>query len=65
MLGLNELQEFVRDYTPEWTEKETGIPAAEIVALAREASADKPAVIFHFGYRGAHLPTRSTCAARS
>ena len=55
VLGLNELQDFVRDYTPEWTEKETGIPAAEIVALAREVSADKPSVIFHFGYRGAHL----------
>ena len=55
VLGLNELQEFVRDTTPEWAEKETGIPAAEIVALAREVSADKPAVIFHYGYRGAHL----------
>ena len=55
VLGLNELQEFVRDTTPEWAEKETGIPAAEIVALAREVSADKPSVIFHYGYRGAHL----------
>ncbi|MRR13233.1 molybdopterin oxidoreductase, partial [bacterium] len=55
VLGLNELQDFVRDYTPEWAEKETGIPSAEIVALAREVSADKPSVIFHYGYRGAHL----------
>jgi thiosulfate reductase/polysulfide reductase chain A len=54
VLGLSELQDFVRDYTPEWAEKETGIAAAEIVALAREISEDKPAVIFHFGYRGAH-----------
>jgi thiosulfate reductase / polysulfide reductase chain A len=34
--------------------KETGIPADEIVALAREMSKDKPSVIFHFGYRGAN-----------
>jgi thiosulfate reductase/polysulfide reductase chain A len=54
VLGLNELQDFVQAYTPEWAEKETGIPAADIVALAREMSNDKPAVIFHFGYRGAH-----------
>ena len=54
VLGLSELQAFVQPYTPEWAEKETGIPAAEIVALAREMSKDKPSVIFHFGYRGAH-----------
>jgi thiosulfate reductase/polysulfide reductase chain A len=53
---LAALKEFVKDYTPEWAAKETGIPASEIVALAREVSADKPAVIFHFGYRGAHHP---------
>jgi thiosulfate reductase/polysulfide reductase chain A len=54
VLGLNELQDFVQSCTPEWAEKETGIPAAEIVVLAREMSKDKPAVIFHYGYRGAH-----------
>ena len=54
VLGLSELQDFVQPYTPEWAEQETGIPAAEIVALAREMSKDKPAVVFHFGYRGAH-----------
>jgi thiosulfate reductase / polysulfide reductase chain A len=52
--GLEDLREFVRDYTPEWAEAETGIPAVQIVALAREVSQDKPSVIFHFGYRGAH-----------
>jgi thiosulfate reductase/polysulfide reductase chain A len=51
--GLKELQEFVRPYTPQWAEEETGIPAEEIVDFAREISKDKPAVIFHFGYRGA------------
>jgi len=51
--GLAELQDFVQPYTPQWAEEETGIPAEEIVTFAREISRDKPAVIFHFGYRGA------------
>ncbi len=54
--GLKELQAFVEPYTPEWAEQETGIPANEIVTLAREAAAAKPAVVFHYGYRGAHHP---------
>lgn len=52
--GLGRLEEFVRPYTPEWAEQETGIPAQEVVTLAREVSSEKPAVIFHMGYRGAH-----------
>ncbi len=51
--GLAELQDFVAPYTPQWAETETGIPAAEIVALARELAKDRPAVAFHYGYRGA------------
>jgi thiosulfate reductase/polysulfide reductase chain A len=54
VLGLAELQDFVRPYTPQWAEEETGIAAEEIIALAREVSQVKPAVIFHFGYRGAN-----------
>jgi thiosulfate reductase/polysulfide reductase chain A len=53
LLGLEELRAFIKPYTPRWAEEETGIPAEEIVALAREVSQVKPAVIFHFGYRGA------------
>jgi thiosulfate reductase / polysulfide reductase chain A len=52
--GVTELRDFVSENTPEWAEKETGIPAREIVELAREVSKEKPSVIFHFGYRGAH-----------
>ncbi len=51
--GLNELRDFLAPYTPEWAEAETGIPAAEITALAREMAEDRPAVAFHYGYRGA------------
>jgi thiosulfate reductase/polysulfide reductase chain A len=56
VLGLNELQDFVNPYTPEWAEKETGIVAGAITDLARRVSKDKPNVIFHFGYRGANHP---------
>jgi len=52
--GLDELKNFVNSFTPEWAEQETGIKAKEIVDLAREISRDKPKVIFHYGYRGAH-----------
>jgi len=51
--GLAELQDFVEPYTPQWAETETGIAAAEIVSLARELAKDRPAVAFHYGYRGA------------
>ncbi|MFA5110823.1 MAG: molybdopterin-dependent oxidoreductase [Desulfobaccales bacterium] len=54
--GLKELQAFVEPYTPAWAEAETGIPAREIITLAREAAGAKPAVVFHYGYRGAHHP---------
>ncbi len=52
--GFAELQEFVENYTPQWAQKETGIDADEIIALAREMSQDKPSVVFHYGYRGAN-----------
>ncbi len=52
--GLAQLQDFVRPYTPQWAEQESGIPAFEIESLAREVAEVKPAVIFHFGYRGAN-----------
>ena len=54
VLGLQELREFVRPYTPEWAAAETGIAADQIIAFAREVSEAKPSVIFHFGYRGAN-----------
>ena len=53
---LPALQKFVEPYTPEWAQQETGLPAQEIINLAREMAADKPAVVFHYGYRGAHHP---------
>jgi thiosulfate reductase/polysulfide reductase chain A len=52
--GFDELSTFVKPYSPEWAETETGIPVEEIVSLARDVAECKPSVIFHFGYRGAH-----------
>ena len=54
--GMPALHDFIRPYSPEWAEQETGIPAQEIVKLARTVSKDKPAVVFHYGYRGAGHP---------
>ena len=48
--GLPELRNFVAAYTPEWAEKETGIPAFEIANLARVVSQERPKVIFHGGW---------------
>jgi thiosulfate reductase / polysulfide reductase chain A len=48
--GVSELETFVRPCTPEWAAEETGIPAAEIVQLARELGAARPRVIFHAGW---------------
>jgi len=48
--GLDELTAFVAQYTPEWAERETEIPAAEIVNLARQVGEAKPNVIFHGGW---------------
>lgn len=48
--GLTELESFIVPYTPEWAEKETGIPVQEIINLARDVSDSKPKVIFHGGW---------------
>lgn len=48
--GLAELESFIVPYTPEWAEKETGIPAQEIINFARDVSESKPKVIFHGGW---------------
>ncbi|WP_158212361.1 molybdopterin-containing oxidoreductase family protein [Natranaerobius trueperi] len=43
--GIDEIKEFVKDYTPEWAEKITEIPKDTIVKIAREFSNNKPAFI--------------------
>lgn len=49
-VGFDEVRKFVEPYTPAWAEKETGIPASEIVKIAHEAAEARPHVIFHPGW---------------
>ncbi len=48
--GMDALREAVRDTTPEWQERHTGIAAGEIRAFVREIAEDAPQVIFHPGW---------------
>ncbi len=48
--GLPKLKTFLKPYTPEWAEKETGISADEIKAFCEEINEDRPKVIFHPGW---------------
>jgi len=48
--GFDVLVRHVEPYTPEWAEARTGIPAGEIVALARELGEERPKVVFHPGW---------------
>jgi len=48
--GMDVLREAVRDATPEWQERHTGIPAAELRAFVAEIAQDAPRVIFHPGW---------------
>jgi thiosulfate reductase/polysulfide reductase chain A len=62
--GLAELERSVATCTPEWAARETGIPAHEIVGLARDAGAARPRTIFHAGwmvarYRDSFYASRS------
>ncbi len=48
--GYEEFKETLWQYTPEWAEKETGVPAETIRSLAREfASVKAPAIIYGSG----------------
>jgi thiosulfate reductase/polysulfide reductase chain A len=51
--GMDELREAVRDVTPEWQERHTGVPAAELRSFVTEIAADAPQVIFHPGWMSA------------
>ena len=48
-MGFEELSEHVQQYTPEWAEAETGLPAADIIRTARELGMAAPAAIIHPG----------------
>ena len=47
---MDYLREAVKDTTPEWQERHTGVPAAQLRAFVREIAADAPHVIFNPGW---------------
>jgi len=50
VIGLPELQTFLKPYTPKWAAEETGISAEEIKSFCHEVNNDRPGVIFHIGW---------------
>ncbi len=48
--GMDYLREAVKDTTPEWQERHTGVPAEQLRAFVKEIAADAPHVIFHPGW---------------
>jgi thiosulfate reductase/polysulfide reductase chain A len=53
--GFNELKAHVTDYTPQWAETVTGLPAGDIVTAARKYALDKPSVL-EWGVGIEHTP---------
>lgn len=51
--GFDQWAESVQDKTPDWAEKETGIPKEKIIQVTREFAAAKPRAILDFGWRTA------------
>lgn len=47
---LDKLEAFIRPYTPEWSETQTGISANELRLFVREIAEAKPSVIWHPGW---------------
>lgn len=46
----DQLRSFVKRYTPEFAEQETGVPAHEIVEFARDLAKAAPSVLWHPGW---------------
>jgi len=49
--GFNELANHVKQYTPEWAESESEIPAGEITWMARKFAENAPASVWYPGRR--------------
>ncbi|MCF8130604.1 MAG: molybdopterin-dependent oxidoreductase [Deltaproteobacteria bacterium] len=47
------LENFIKPYTPEWAENETGISATELRNFTKELFSARPAVIWHPGWNAA------------
>ncbi len=49
--GFEQLADHIKQYTPEWAEKETEIPAKDIARVAREFSDAAPRAVYYAGRR--------------
>jgi anaerobic selenocysteine-containing dehydrogenase len=52
---VKELKEHYKQYTPQWAEKISGVPAATIERIAREFATAKPATLFTYRGPAKHL----------
>ncbi len=52
---VDELRAHYKQYTPEWAEKISGVPAATIERIAREFATTKPATLFTYRGPAKHL----------
>ncbi len=48
--GLTDLAQFVEEYTPEWAEEETGIPAYKLRNFVKQLAEAAPSVVWHPGW---------------
>ena len=48
--GMDYLRQAVKETTPQWQERHTGIPAEQVRAFVKEIAPDAPRVIFHPGW---------------
>ena len=55
-VGFDEIVESVKETTPEWAEKESGVPAKDIERIAKEMAAVKPRAVIDWGWRTATSP---------
>ncbi|MGB5082402.1 MAG: molybdopterin-dependent oxidoreductase [Burkholderiales bacterium] len=54
-VGVKELKEHYRQYTPEWASKLSGVPVETIERIAREFALTKPATLFTYRGPAKHL----------
>jgi len=47
---FDKLAEFVKPYTPEWAEGETGVPAASLIDFCNQLAEAAPSVLWHPGW---------------
>ena len=54
--GFSALAEHIKQYTPEWAEKECDISAADTIRIARELAAARPQAAVDWGWRSQSTP---------